>query len=139
MGDDLDLLRDRFVGERRFSRGRSNTSGQFLTGLDGVPYRQLLFRVKVDLIYEVLPRLGDDAGVLVVGCVVDEETEVKIACLVGVVVVELREHRLEGKKKRHDCIQGTICGTHLGHALDGAIQRPLNFRNSLLGNTSICL
>lgn len=45
--------------------------------------------VLVGALYEAAPRLGDGAGVVVVGCMKDEETQIVVISLIGVVVEEL--------------------------------------------------
>ena len=59
--------------------------------MEELPVFLALLGVKVDLVDEVCPGLDDDARVVVVGGVVDEEADVKVAGLVGVFVVELGE------------------------------------------------
>ena len=76
VGDVLDLGRDRFIRHGRRRRARFGV-------------RVARHHVFVDLLDEVPPCSCDGRGVTVVCGVVDEQTYIVVACLVGVVVEEL--------------------------------------------------
>jgi hypothetical protein len=87
--DGLDLRRDHLVGLRRRCRRLLDALRDGTPGQDVVPELLSLLDLVVGTDDQVLPRLGNDARVVEVGCVVDEQAQVVVARLVGVVVKEL--------------------------------------------------
>jgi hypothetical protein len=54
-----------------------------------LPGLSALLYVEVDVIDKALPSVGDDAGVVIVCSMVDQETDIIISCLVGVRIEKL--------------------------------------------------
>lgn len=90
MGNCLDLARDHLVWLRRWSGGLLNVRRNGSTGAEVVPYLLALLDLMVSADDQVLPCLGDHAGVVEIGGMIDEQAEIIVAGLVSVVVEELR-------------------------------------------------
>ena len=76
MGNILNLGRNGFVGERR---GWSAWLCGFME----------LHQLVVDVVDQILPCPGDGSGIAVIGGVVDEQTQVVVPGLIGIIVEEL--------------------------------------------------
>jgi hypothetical protein len=135
VSDGFDAGGDQLVGLGRWCGWHLDISWEGLAGSVIVPYLLTLYDFEVNAGDEVVPCLGNDAGVVVVRRMEDQEADIVVVGLVGEIIEQLQQELVSVCRT----VLVTQGQTYCGEIQDWAIQSFVHFVQSLDRNSAVIL